>query len=643
MSTPSAPNIPSSPKLPKKPFLTPAKLERLKSWGRKSVAFVLTFGGILADNDLRKGEFFKANWAKTKADLHTTVDQWGVRSMFEPLYLWVSAPETVTQTVDFESPQIYARKFDVGASIDSLDHQELVHMISSWLSTYMLSQIYGEGFLEEDYLGDSNQRSFQYRIHRVTFKASSSPEALLHGLASVMIWNIDTENIELARIRLAKFKAALREACAQLHIDLAAAERDETVQEKQLTPEEEQELTRVAHRYPWGGEALLTAYNRYCEDLQKWVETPAASISADILEVLNRIIGSKRTVWCEVEFSTEKWHVFLIPFYRMGLLLLWPELRRIFRRKSNPQTWPRDGESPQDRLKRFKIPNSLDKIWFVKRKKWQTREETGEILKYKFPQERRLLDIIMLEVHRREEWAIDLLALDQMHRGNLDFDIYDPSPYLAWLELPDAVRARILRDAREWRGLNILMYILIDLKKHKKTLPSQEVLMNWIHTFYLQYEKIEPYAWDEEDEIALAAELDQEDVHSAVDEASDAISDEALIHMKWEDRTSVSRKQRTSKALHSVLAGTYIEIEAGEKNKKHYDPKKKGNPGRVVRPQQHDQQYNKFRGDNHAKGRYKPETWTGRGKNSRTGRGTRAMASNARSSQQNRHSPMKKK
>jgi len=238
---PPAPNLPQSPKLPKKPFLTPARLRSLVARGRRTLAMVLTFGGVVGDADIGKVDRSKMKLKDRDVGLHFR-DQTGLRSVLEPAYLAASVPENVTDTISFQSPQIYARKFDIGQSVDNLDHQKLVSMISERLSHYMLSQIYGESFLEEDYLHESTQRSFKYRVKRIKFNASSSPEALLHGLSSMMIGNVDEENVDLAAIRLAKFKEALREACAQLNIDLGSAESSESVEEKQLTKEEESEL-----------------------------------------------------------------------------------------------------------------------------------------------------------------------------------------------------------------------------------------------------------------------------------------------------------------------------------------------------------------------------------------------------------------
>lgn len=123
-------------------------------------------------------------------------------------------------------------------------------MIKDRLSTYIMSSIYGEAFLENDYLRDVDQRSFQYRIKRIRFHASSSPEAMLHGLMSVMINRVDHENVDLARIRLEKFKAALEDACRQLHVEFSYQGVDEKAVETQLTDDEERELLDVARTYP---------------------------------------------------------------------------------------------------------------------------------------------------------------------------------------------------------------------------------------------------------------------------------------------------------------------------------------------------------------------------------------------------------
>lgn len=123
-------------------------------------------------------------------------------------------------------------------------------MIKDRLSTYIMSSIYGEAFLENDYLRDVDQRSFQYRIKRIRFHASSSPEAMLHGLMSIMINKVDQENVELAHIRLAKFKAALEDACRQLHIELPAESENESAVETQLNHDEEQTLLHLAGTYP---------------------------------------------------------------------------------------------------------------------------------------------------------------------------------------------------------------------------------------------------------------------------------------------------------------------------------------------------------------------------------------------------------
>lgn len=571
--------------------------------------WVMTVQWVVRDEDISMYNLSKIDRNKTKFGLYTTLPN-GVRSIFEPWYVSISAPETVTETVNFSSPQIYARLFNIGESVDRTDHEKLTSMIKEWLALYFMSSIYGENFLENDYLTELDQQMFSQRIESIHFHASSSPEALVNGFASVAIGKIDPENIDLARIRLEKFKQAFAEACSQLHITFDTAAQTEDVAETQLSEDEQDQLEAIIYNYPGWGEKLLSDYQLHCEQKQLWGPWPKVAIPKGVLEVLDAIIGAKRNVFCTIRFKTEKWHVFLFPMYWAGLILFRPLVRRLWKRIL------RKDKKKEFDPKRYRIPEPRDDRFMPfrnapKRTDRATKERiVSRRLRYVASLEllmRGIIDADIKVLSDSKSKKIDLIWLDPMHHVNLR-DTFDYEIYIGGLTLSEDIRNRIIADHAEYRWLNVLLVILSYLKNIKKKLPSNEILLKRIHEYYTRYEEIEPFGIDEtlsQNTVKQVTWVTSWDIHvilSAVPVITEATTESTDTEIETSEERTASvlpaRKRKKKPWNWSVYWGSAKELaEDGKKRTKGKVSGTTGIAGGAWRQKwqgQHDEQYNQF-------------------------------------------------
>lgn len=84
--------------------------------------------------------------------------------------------------------------------------------------------------------------------------------------------------------------------------------------------------------------------------------------------------------------------------------------------------------------------------------------------------------------------------------------------------MPPLVKARIEHDAKHGRAFNVLLYTLVMLQNNNVQIPSQEILMGWIHAFYLRYAEIPVF--DEAEMIGIPG--------GGTDEVSGGVPDGAL-------------------------------------------------------------------------------------------------------------------
>ena len=218
-------------------------------------------------------------------------------------------------------PYHYARFFDSAKPLDPEDHKKLSEYINQRLSEEFAKRVIDLGFGIGQRLDPESEKE---KISKIGIKSihivgRASPEGPQEkGPSTLEIGAIDEENIKLAELRAQVGGELTLEELKKLGVDLKNIPQiSYKGEEVQFTEKEFEELEKLASKlgYPNVFELIIDYNDNKIQD-------------EEALNILDRIVASKRGIEVHIEYNDGEVTKILIPIPLLPLLLLFFRRRR---------------------------------------------------------------------------------------------------------------------------------------------------------------------------------------------------------------------------------------------------------------------------------------------------------------------------
>lgn len=302
--------------------------------------------------DVEKGDqekdkdFEKINFSPTfiQENPKTGEKEFNWMSIIAPFDLTTSTVENTQYTTTFTVPYEYARLFSedpkADKEINSNDYQLLSNYVKTELQTELKNAFHGFGFSEnvynENHPGELEDQSIKVEYMKVV--GMTSPEGhVKNGKETIIPGNIDEDNIELGHTRAKAAERMTLDELKKLGVNTDEVEsfvRESGSIENQCTEEEMNELAELAKNYN-GVDDIERIFQLYQDYNQGKIK------DQNVVNELDRIIGSKRCVEIEIGLEGQRRIVVAIP---IPLLLLLPLVWRSFSKKRKDE---KGGKEPE--------------------------------------------------------------------------------------------------------------------------------------------------------------------------------------------------------------------------------------------------------------------------------------------------------
>ncbi len=235
--------------------------------------------------------------------------------LVEPGYVSITQPSDRVSEVSFVIPYKYAHTFSTAEAVNPEDYEKMREFMREEIRKQLAENIIGLHWDIDDYEARVPEHE-NFSVDAIRLHGNSSPEAgvLYGGVQTIEQGNVQQKNLELSAIRAGHAHDQLRKVFDQMGIDATDVITSITSEELQFTPDELDELNRLAVRSGYTGESeqaiydLITAYN-----LDRLTDP-------ETLETLDRLVGEKRSVEVELEIKNGEKDVYLIPLPLIPLL-----------------------------------------------------------------------------------------------------------------------------------------------------------------------------------------------------------------------------------------------------------------------------------------------------------------------------------
>lgn len=287
-------------------------------------------------------------------------------SLIAPLHLEVSYSNNEKDPAFIKIPYRYSRLFDTAEALNPEEREQLVENIRKQLLTELSDKlIFWNWTTQADEVYRYNNRDDvdgflkSFEINHINITGLASPEGPNEkGAQSIAPGNIDPENIELAKHRAGDMDQYLREALGSLGIDTDQI-ANINAKEVQFNDQEIEQLYNLALESGVQNsvnelEAIYILIRQYND---------AEEMDSEVKEKLDQIIGQKRMVEIEIEYSNDQKtkHVIPLPLLLLGLIPLL-RYRRRFRvwERFSPTTSDDTGSGMEDITPRQEEDNIRD-------------------------------------------------------------------------------------------------------------------------------------------------------------------------------------------------------------------------------------------------------------------------------------------